>query len=113
GTTLTPTSGNPPSGGEEGCETTSAKSRRHSSGDRHTRQLQPPWHYRRKPYVLRPPAESAGRLLRLKSSRSRPSLMPCGSSCDREGSITDDRKPVGFRNDLSWSHKPGPLACVV
>src|SRR4030095_12888496 len=65
GTTLTPTSGNPPSGGEEGCGTTSAKSRRHSSGDRHTRQLQQPWHCRRKPYVLRPPAESADPLMTL------------------------------------------------
>src|SRR4249919_646211 len=47
GTTLTPTSGNPPSGGEEGPdhirETLPAQLKK-----RYTRQLQPPWHYRRK-----------------------------------------------------------------
>jgi hypothetical protein len=58
GTTLTPTSGNPPSGGEEGTE----PGLRNLPGQlrkRYTRQLQPPWHYHRKPCVLRPPAESA------------------------------------------------------
>jgi hypothetical protein len=55
---LTPTSGNPPSGGEEGPnhirENLPAQLRK-----RNTRQLQPPWHYHRKPSVLRPPTESA------------------------------------------------------
>jgi hypothetical protein len=62
GTTLTRTIGSPPSGGEEGAEapllTLPAQLRK-----RYTRQLQPPWHYRRRLCVLRPPAESAAPLM--------------------------------------------------
>jgi hypothetical protein len=76
--TLTPTSGNPPSGGEEGPnhkrETLPARLRR-----RHTHQLQPPWHYRRKPCVLRPPAESA---------------LPQSRLGERPRLNHEDRKPV-------------------
>jgi hypothetical protein len=59
---LTRTIGSPPSGGEEGAEapllTLPAQLRK-----RYTRQLQPPWHYRRRLCVLRPPAESAAPLM--------------------------------------------------
>jgi Bacterial capsule synthesis protein PGA_cap len=55
---LTPTSGDPPSGGEEGAEP-GLRNPARQLRKLYTRQLQPPWHYHRKPCVLRPPAESA------------------------------------------------------
>jgi hypothetical protein len=51
GTTLTPTSGSPPSGGEEGPEPQTRNPCPTQLSRRHTHQLQPPWHYRRKPCV--------------------------------------------------------------
>src|SRR5918995_1161539 len=50
GTTLTPTSGNPPSGGEEGPEPKTPNPAGAAQQTPYT-PAQPPWHYRRKPYV--------------------------------------------------------------
>src|SRR5215207_11328914 len=80
GTTLTPTSGNPPSGGEEGPdhkrETLPAQLSR-----RRTHRLQPPWHYRRKPSVattgrIRPSRNGTARAARRVHQTCAPVLPP-------------------------------------